>query len=365
MWRLRSPHRNVPAVQAGVPRQQKGYGMNLLGRIILASVVFGFASGQGLAQSNKLTIVVGYPPGANYDLHARVLSRHIGRHMPNNPSVVVQNMPGAGSLNATNWLYNIAPKDGWTIGLFARGMAAQPLLDPSGVRFEPRQFNWIGSPSSEASVVFSSSARPFRTLEDAIKREMVIAATGPGSDSVVFPYVLNGVLGTKFKVVTGYPGSADLLLAVERGEADGNAGTSWGNLLSNRPDWIREKKINLMAQLGTRKHPDLADVPFIMDYAKNESDRKIFELIFSRQTAAYPFAAPPDTPIEQIRALQSAFNATMADPEYLADARKVSLEIDPTRGPDIAGMVQSMINTPRDVVERARQVIENKNPVRR
>jgi tripartite-type tricarboxylate transporter receptor subunit TctC len=334
--------------------------------MMIAALVLGSAAGDALALSrNKLTIIVGYPPGSNYDLHARVLSRHISRHLPNNPLVIVQSMPGAGSLNAANYLYNVAPKDGWTIGVFARGMPAQPLLESNGVRFDPRKFNWIGSPSSEASVVFSSAARPFKTLEDAIERQMVIAATGPGSDSMIFPYVLNGVLGTRFKVVTGYPGSADLLLAVERGEVDGNAGTSWGNLLSNRPDWIRDRTINLLAQLGTRKHRDLEQVPFIMDYAKNESDRKIFELIFSRQTAAYPFAAPVGVPAEQLQALRSAFDATMTDPEYLADAKKVSLEIDPTSGRDIGSMVEALFDTPQDVIERTAQIVTQGSAGRR
>jgi tripartite-type tricarboxylate transporter receptor subunit TctC len=329
-------------------------------RCFIVSSLVALTSSQVCAQADqKLTIVVGYPPGANYDLHARVLARYIPRHLSSSPTVIVQNMPGAGSLKVANFIYNFAPKDGFTIGVFARGMASQPLLDPNGVAFDSRKFNWIGSPSSEASVVFASASRPFKTLQDAQQNEMILAATGSGSDSLIFPYILNGVLGTKFKVVTGYPGSADLLLAVERGEADGNAGTSWGNLISNRPDWIRDKKVNLMAQLGTRRHPDLPDVPFIMDFATNDSDRKIFELIFSRQTAAYPFAAPPNAPEGRIKALRDAFDATMKDAEYLADAKRSNLEIDPTSGVEIDAIVASILSTPPDIVARAKQVLKD------
>ena len=325
----------------------------------IIAILLGLST-QAIAQGeHKLSIFVGYPPGANYDLHARVLARHISKHLPASTAVVVQNMPGAGSLKAANFIYNNAPKDGWTIGLFARGMAAQPILDPNGVAFDPRKFSWIGSPSSEASVVFASAGRPFKTLDDVKRREMILAASGSGSDSVIFPYILNGVLGTKFKVVTGYPGSADLLLAVERGEADGNAGTSWGNLFANRPDWIRDKKIVLLAQLGTRPHKDLPNVPFIMDMATNDDDRRIFELIFSRQTAAYPFAAPPDVPKAQLEILRKAFDATMKDKDYLADAKRSSLEIDPTSGEEIDAIVASLFNTPDAVITRTKKVLRD------
>lgn len=308
-------------------------------------------------ESDRLTIYVGYPPGANYDLHGRILSRHIGKNLPNRATVIVQNMPGAGSLRLANYLYNVAPKDGSAIGLFARGMAAQPLLDPAGIQFDPKKFGWIGSPSSEASVVFSWHDKPFKTLDDARGKEMVVAATGSGSDSIIFPSILNGVLGTKFKVIAGYPGSADLLLAVERGEVDGNAGTSWGNLVANRQDWISDKKINVLVQLGTRRHPDLQNVPFVMDFAKSPAEKQILELIFSRQTAAYPFAAPPSLPQKALTQLRTAFDKTMKDSEYVAEAKKATLEIDPTSGEEIERTVSALYDTPSEVLDRAKAII--------
>ena len=212
-----------------------------------------------LAQS-QVNVVIGYSPGAIYDAYGRLVARHIGKHLPGNPTIVPQNVPGAGSLRSANYLYAVAPKDGSTIGLFARGMAMQPLLDEQGISFDAQKFNWIGSVSAEVSVVLASAASPFKTIEDTQQREMVVAASGSGADSVIFPYILNGVIGTRFKVVTGYPGNAEMLLAVERGEAHGNAGTSWTTLVSIKPDWVRERKINVLLQLAGRKHRDLAHV---------------------------------------------------------------------------------------------------------
>jgi tripartite-type tricarboxylate transporter receptor subunit TctC len=311
-----------------------------------------------LAQT-QATLVIGYPPGAIYDVYGRLVAKHIGKHLPGTPNVVVQNMPGAGSLRSANYLYAVAPKDGSTLGLFARGLAMQPLLDPQGIAFDAQKFNWIGSTSAEVSVVIASAASPFKTIEDAQQREMIVSASGSGADSVIFPYILNGVIGTRFKVVTGYPGNADMLLAVERGEAHGNAGTSWISLVSIRPDWVRDRKVNVLLQMANRKHPDLASVPLALDLAKSEQDRKVLELIFSRQGMAYPFVAPPDVPPDRLRALRAAFAATMQDPEFRADAKRQSLEIDPVTGEEIAALVRQVYASPADVVARARAVLES------
>ena len=312
----------------------------------------------GSAQS-QVTVVIGYPPGAIYDLYGRIVAKHLGRHLPGNPTVIVQNMPGAGSLRSANYLYGVAPKDGSTIGLFARGLAMQPLLDPQGIQFDAQKFNWIGSSSSEVSVVIASAAKPFKTIEDARQREMVLSASGSGADSVIFPYMLNGVIGTKFKVVTGYPGNADMLLAVERGEADGNAGTSWTSLVSIKPDWIRDRKIEVLLQMASRKHPDLGHVPLALDFAKNDSDRQVLDLVFSRQQMAYPFVAPPDVSAERLEALRQAFAATMKDAEFLTDARRQNLDIEPVSAAEIAAILRNVYSSPEDVIARARAVLES------
>src|SRR6476620_10846609 len=201
------------------------------------------------AGAQQTTMVVGYSPGATYDIYTRTFARHLGRYLPGKPAVVVQNMAGAGSLRSANFIYNQAPKDGTTIGMFARGLAMQPLLDMTGIQYEARKFNWIGSISSDVSLVLSWHNRPFKTIDDLRQREMVVAGTGSGADSVIFPYILNGVLGTKMKIVTGYPGAADFLLAVERGEADGTAGVAWSGILASRAEWITQKRINVIVQL--------------------------------------------------------------------------------------------------------------------
>jgi tripartite-type tricarboxylate transporter receptor subunit TctC len=311
------------------------------------------------ASAQTTTVVIGYPPGASYDIYARTFARHLGKHLPGNPTVIPQNMAGAGSLRAANFLYNAAPKDGSTIGMFARGLAMQPLLDDLGVQYDARKFNWIGSLTSEVSIVLSWQSKPFKTLDDAKNSEMIVAASGSGADSVIFPYILNGVLGTKFKVVTGYPGNADMLLAVERGEADGNAGTSWSGLTSFKPEWIRDKKINVMVQLASRKHPDLGNVPLVMDLAKNASDKGVLELIFARQQMAYPVVAPPGVPAERVQALRQAFDAVLKDPEYLADSRRQNLEADPANGAEIAALVDKVYASAPEVVARAKAAMED------
>ncbi len=318
--------------------------------------------GSGLAQTPgaepRLTLVVGYTSGAIYDTYARLVARHLGRHLPGSPTVVVQNMPGAGSLRSANYIYNVAPKDGSTIGLFARGMAMQALLDPQGVQYDALKFNWLGSTSRETSVVLSSAASPFRVIEDAQKHEMVVSASGSGADSMIFPAILNGVIGTKFKIVTGYPGNAEMLLAVERGEAHGNAGTSWVSLVALKPDWIREKRINVLLQLATKKHPDLPQVPLAYELARSNSDRRVLDLIFSRLALAYPFVAPPGLPPERLATLRTAFEATMRDPEFLGDARRQNLDIDPVGGEEIGSIVRQAFANPEDVIKRAQAAYE-------
>ena len=325
--------------------------MGILGWLLTLSEI---ASAQ-----SQVTLVIGYPPGAIYDAYGRLVARHLGKHLPGQPTVVVQNMPGAGSLRSANYLYSVAPKDGSTIGLFARGIPMQPLLDPAGIQFDAIKFNYVGSASKEVSVVISSASNSFKTIEDARAREMVLSASGSGADSVIFPYILNGVIGTKFKVVTGYPGNADMLLAVERGETDGNAGTSWTMLIAIKPDWIRDKKVNVLLQMADRKHPHLSDVPMAYDFAASDSDRKVLELIFSRQQMAYPFTAPPEVPAERLQTLRQAFDATMRDAEFLADAKRQNLDIDPVTAAEIGAIVRRVYASPADVTARARAVLES------
>ena len=329
-----------------------------MNRAIAAITLIASALACTSAGAQSVTVVVGYSPGASYDIYMRNFARHLGKHLPGNPNVIPQNMTGAGSLRAANYIYNAAPKDGTTLGVFARGLAMQPLLDSAGVQYDPVKFNWIGSLSADVSLVLSWHTKPFKTIDDLRTREMVVAGTGSGADSVIFPYILNGVLGTKMKVVTGYPGASDFLLAVERQEADGTAGVSWSGLNAARPEWIARKSINVIVQLGLKRHPDMNPAPLVMDLAKNDSDRAILELIFSRQDMGYPVVAPPDVPPERVAVLRRAFEAVLKDPEYLADARKQHLEADFMRGKDVEALIKRVMASPPDVIERARKAID-------
>jgi tripartite-type tricarboxylate transporter receptor subunit TctC len=323
---------------------------------VIALITSAFACTSAGAQ--QTTIVVGYSPGATYDIYARTFARHLGKHLPGNPNVIVQNMAGAGSMRSANFVYNAAPKDGTTIGMFARGLAMQPLLDMTGVQYEPRKFNWIGSISSDVSLVLSWHTTPFKTVDDLRKSEMVVAGTGSGADSVIFPYILNGVLGTKMKIVTGYPGANDFLLAVERQEADGTAGVSWSGLNASRPEWIAEKKMNVIVQLGLKRNPEMDPAPLVMDFAKDDSDRKVLELIFARQDMAYPIVAPPGTPPERVAVLRKAFEDVLKDPDYLAEAKKQHLESALMHGEEVEKLVERVYASPPDVVARAVRAIE-------
>jgi tripartite-type tricarboxylate transporter receptor subunit TctC len=310
------------------------------------------------ADAQQVTMVVGYSPGATYDIYTRTFARYLGKHLPGKPNVIVQNMAGAGSLRSANFIYNQAPKDGTTIGMFARGLAMQPLLDMTGIQYEAHKFKWIGSISSDVSLVLSWHTRPFKTIDDLRQREMVVAGTGSGADSVIFPYILNGVLGTKMKIVTGYPGAADFLLAVERQEADGTAGVSWSGLNAARPEWIAKKQINVIVQLGLKKHPGMDPAPLVMEFAKNDIDRGVLEMIFARQDMAYPIVAPPETPPERVAVLREAFQAVMQDPEFLADAKKQHLETASMRGEEIEKLIARIFASPPDVIARAQKAIE-------
>ncbi|HEY7645877.1 MAG TPA: tripartite tricarboxylate transporter substrate-binding protein [Hyphomicrobiales bacterium] len=314
-------------------------------------------SPEAFYRSAGLQIVVGYGPGGGYDVYARTVARHIGRHLPGSPNVVVQNMPGAGSLKAANYIYNVAPKDGSQIAIFARGLAMQPLLDAQGVQYDPTKFGWVGSVADEISVTFAASDRGFKSFDDLRKREMIVAASGSGADSAIYPYIMNAVLGTKFKVITGYPDSNASMLAIERGEVDGSAATSWGTLTSTKADWLATGKVAVLGQLALQKKADVGDVPLIIDFAKTPEDRSTLELIFARQSMAYPFTAPPGIPADRLSVLREAFMKTIKDEQFLAEAKKMGIEVQPASGEDVARIVQRIFASSPEVVARARAAI--------
>jgi tripartite-type tricarboxylate transporter receptor subunit TctC len=278
-----------------------------------------------------MIIIVGADTGGGYDAQARLMSRHIGRFIPGKPNVIVQNMPGAGSLIAANNLYNTAPKDGTVIGLVQRGVLSSKFTNPGGVRFDLAKFNWIGNLSSETAVVVAWHTSPFKSIEDVLQQEMLVAGTGPTIDTETTPRLLNALTGTKFKVISGYSGTADGVLAMERGEVHGLGDWSWSNVKTRRPDYLRDKKIRVLLQVATEKLPDLPDVPLAMDLVKSDEGKKIMALFLAQKAAARPVLAPPQVPADRLAAIQQAFDKMIVDPEFQKDAAAQKLELDPAK----------------------------------
>ena len=320
-----------------------------------------FAQSGTSYKGERITLIVGYAPGGGYDTYARLAAPHLARNIPGQPQIVVQNMPGADSLTALNYLAVRAPKDGTTIATFSRTLASSPLLGQlpkSKVQYDPRTLFWIGSFNNEVSVVAIWAASGIKTIDDAKKREVLVGATGLTSSNAVYPYVSNNVIGTKFKVIAGYPGTSHITLAMERGEIMGNAGWSWSSVLAQHRDWVEQKKINILMQLSTEKHPDLPNVPLIMDFAKNDKERAALELVFAPLAMGRPLAAPPSIPAARGAALRAAFDATLKDPKFVAAAAHSKLDITPVGGVAIEKLVKNMYAASPDVIALAEQAVQ-------
>jgi tripartite-type tricarboxylate transporter receptor subunit TctC len=309
-------------------------------------------------KGRTITVLIGYSPGGSYDSAGRVLARHMGRHIPGNPSLVPQNMPGAGTLNLVNYLYNVAPKDGTAFGIFARGMAMEPLIGGTNAKFDATKLTWIGSAANEISMCATFASSPVKTWHDALTQSFTVAGNGSGSDPDVFANVLRNAFGVKNRLISGYPGSAEISLAMERGEIDGRCGWSWSSIKAEKSQWLAEHKLNLIVQLALEKAADLPDVPLITELATDDRQRQILKLIFSRQTMGRPFAGPPAIPADRAEALRKAFDLTMKDPDFLAEAQTRGLEINPVSGHDIEKLIAELYATPRDVVAEAREATE-------
>jgi hypothetical protein len=279
------------------------------------------------------------------------MARHLGKHIPGHPTFVVQNMPGAGSLAAANHISNAAPADGSALALLQRGMLLIKLINPSGVRFELDKLNFIGSLNSETGVVLSWHTSEVKTTKDLFDKELIVGGI-VGVDPETTPRLLNALIGTKFKVVLGYNTTAQIALAIERGEVHGIGDWSWSSVKAVRPDWVRDKQVNVLMQVGLTKEPELPDVPFAMDFVKDPADRKILELNFTQKTAARPIVAPPGVPADRVAALRAAFAALGTDRAFLEDAARSKLEIAPVPAETVDKVVALISSAPPDVAER-------------
>jgi tripartite-type tricarboxylate transporter receptor subunit TctC len=310
-------------------------------------------------KGKNVELYIGYSVGGAYDLYARVLARHIGKHIPGSPTIVPKNLEGAGSLRLANWLYNVGAKDGTVMGTIGRGTAFDPLLGSKGAQFQADKFTWIGSANNEVSVCVAWKTSGITRFEDAFQKELIVGGTGQAADTDQFPAILNGVLGTKFKIVTGYPGGNDVTLAMERGEVKGRCGWSWSSVLATHKRWVDDGSIIVLVQLSLHKHQELPNVPLVMDFAKTDEQRQIFRLIFARQVMGRPFLAPPGVPKDRAEALRTAFDNTMKDPKFLADAEKMQLEITPVSGEEIEKLVKELYQTPKALAARAAEFIRH------
>ncbi len=322
--------------------------------------VGGLARAQSVAdfyRGRTMSMLIGYTVGGGYDTYARVLARHMGKHIPGNPSITPQNMVGAGSMKLANYLYSVAPKDGSQIGIFGRGIAMEPLIGTSGATFDGRKFTWLGSGSDQVSVCATWHTSKVKTWNDALTTPFTVGGEGAGADPDMFTVMLKNMFGAKIRLVTGYPGGNEISIALERGEVDGRCGWSWTSVKLAKPDWIAKKSLNFIVQMSLAKSPELPDVPFIMDFAKTDEQRQILKLVLGRQTMGWPFVAPPGIPEDRKQALRRAFDETMADPEFLAEAKQRTLDVNPLNGAGIDKLVSDLFQTPPEVLAKARAVI--------
>lgn len=306
-------------------------------------------------KGRTISLVIGYSVGGGYDLYARLLAQHLGAHIPGNPTIVPQNLPGAGSLKAANYLYAVAPKDGSVIGTFGRGMGMAPLLGEA--HYDGTRFTWLGSITSDVSLCISWKTSPIKSWHDMMTKPFTAGGEGSGSDPDVFALAIKNVFGARIKLVTGYPGTADIALAMERGEVDGLCGISYSTLTSKHAAWLTGKEIHILVQAALKKDKALPDVPLLIDDAKTAEQKQILKLILASQAMARPFAAPPGVPAERKAALRQAFDQTMRDPAFLADAQRLKLDVNPFSGQEIDALLAELYATPKAVIAKATQAI--------
>lgn len=303
-------------------------------------------------------VQVGSAAGSAYDLAARTLAKHINRHIPSTPSVIVQNVPGAGSFTLANQLYVQGPKDGSVIGAVISGVPTGPLLRPEISHFDSARFNWIGSINRDSQVFVVSQSSPVQSLDDLHGRRLVVGATTAGTSNVDFPLILQSVLGLQFKIVSGYESSRYVVLAMERGEVDGNGGTGWSTLNAQSFEQLQNGKLKIIGQYGFNRHPALPYVPLVLDLARTEEERQALSLAFVRQEFGRSYFAPPDVPASRVQALRRAFDATMKDDAFLKEAEKLRLEVEPSTGEELNVLVNAIMKTTPSVAARVRNALE-------
>lgn len=323
---------------------------------LMATTAMAPSHAEDFYKGRTVRLVVGSGAGGGYDTFSRLLAAHWANNIPGTPTIIVTNMAGAGSLLAANYLANVAERDGTAVGGLNPGLVDTAVLFPQKAKHDPRQLNWIGSMLRETQVSTAASSSGISKLDDVFKKELIVAASGGASE--IYPKLLNGLLGTKFKIVSGYKGTHEGFLAVERGEAQGVAGITLASVRNTQGALLRDGKIKIIAQFGLQRHADLPDVPLVIDYAKTPEDKAALQLMLARQEFGRPFAAPPGLPAERVALLRSTFDKTMADQAFLEDAKKRQLEIEPIGGERIQELIKAIYETPSATVERVRAILK-------
>jgi len=304
-----------------------------------------------------LTMIIGFGPGGGYDSWGRILGRHIGKHVPGNPTVVPQNMPGAGSFQAASHLFNIAPKDGTVMGIIARDAPLGPITGAEGARFDPVRLSWIGTPTTETNVCITTSKSGVKTAQDLTEKTLIVGDTGAGTGTRSYPKALNEILSMKFKLISGFPSSSDVFLAMERGEVDGIC-ESLDSVIGKRPNWIKDKVVTILFQGGAEPNPDLKDIPFVLDLATTEQQKAELRFLYAGQGIGRPFVAQPDLPADRLKMLRDAFNATMKDPEFIEEVKKQKLDLEPEDGPHLEALIKQIYSTPKPIVDKIGKLIQ-------
>lgn len=330
----------------------------IVGAMIAVLAYSGPTSAQSVEQfykSKNPTLIVGTDASGEYAVGGRLLAKHIQRHLPGNPPVIVQFMPGASSIKSANYMYTAAAKDGSVLSLSNKGIAMFGTAKMDNTNYKAAEFNWIGNMTRSNNLAVVWHAKGVKTLDDAKKTEVVVGALGAGGTLATYPAILNAVAGTRFKVVLGYAGAQLIDLAMERGEVDGRASYSWSDLKRVRGEWLKEGKLNILVQFGLEKEPDLPDVPLIVDLARNDLERKILSFVAADNNMARPFYMPPKVPADRVAAFRKAFDDTMTDAEFLEDAKRVGVTVTPLTGAQLEALVKNIVNAPPEVVNGAEQ----------
>ena len=307
-------------------------------------------------RGKQLDMVIGYSPGGTYDLYARLVARYLGNYIPGKPTIVPRNMPGAGSRAAVRWVYTVAPKDGTVLSTADQSLSVEQAMGDKTLGFDTTKLIYIGNANVDNNTTVAWYTTGIKTIDDAKKRQVVVGATG-GSTSSQYPKAMNALLGTKFKIIIGYPGGNDINLALEKGEVDARGSNAWAAWKATRPEWLKDKKINILVQIGLTKAPDLPDVPLLMDLATNDADRAVLKLLSASSTIGRPFFTSPGVPPERVKALRAAFDAMVKDPVFLAEAQKEGFDINPLSGEELQKIVEDIVATPKPIADRLLQII--------